>query len=75
METDNSEPDPTHTAWAVYRRKTRKGRRNLFWLATVCLKRETAIQQALDLLQQDGPGYEYCVRGDHGQLPEKLTGE
>lgn len=77
METDKlfhvSEPDPMLVAWGVYRRKKRTKRSNLFWLVTACLKRETAIQQALDLLKQDGPGYEYSVRGDRGQLPEHFA--
>ena len=56
MHIDNE--DALAVAWAIYRKK-KNGR--VFRLVTVCLRRETAIEQANALLAQDA-GYDYSVR-------------
>ena len=62
-------PDPQAVVWGVYRRKKRAGRGNLFRLTTACLRRETAIKQALALLQQDGDGYQYNIQSSRAAAP------
>jgi hypothetical protein len=56
MNIDNE--DPLAVVWAVYRKK-KNGR--VFRLVTVCLRRETAIEQANALLSQDS-SFDYSVR-------------
>lgn len=65
--------NPSHIVWGVYRRKKRRGRGNLFRLVAACLRWETAVRQALDLLAQDGDGYEFSVQGESSSaaLPDR----
>jgi hypothetical protein len=57
--------------WGIYRRK-RSNRFGLFRLTTVCLSRQLAINQAVELLKQS-PDYDYAVQSDNGPLPDSYN--
>lgn len=60
-----------HKYWGIYRRK-RSNRFGLFRLTTLCLSRQSAINEAIGLLNQT-PDYDYAIQSDNAPLPDSYN--